>query len=155
MTQRSSRRSLLWLFPATLILVGCPQESPPASPAQAPSQPAAVESSQSSTPKPRTPIGVAEFMRTADPGVPGPHLLQGVVSAISGEEGTIALTDAPGGDPSCDDCSTSCAPLQLPVRWRGPMPAVHEKVRIEGNVERAGDKLIFVADRVERPGSEP
>ena len=156
MHARSTRRTLLGLvLPAAMILVGCPQESPPASTPQTPAQSAAVESSQDSTPKLKTPIGVAAFMRTADPSAPGPHLVQGVVSAVSAEEGTIALTDAPEGDPSCDDCATSCAPLQLPVRWRGPMPSIDEKVRVEGNVEKVGDKLIFVADRVEGPGSEP
>lgn len=151
-----SRRSLLGLLlPATLIFVGCPRESPPASTPPASAQSAAVNSSQGSSPEQKTPIGVAEFMRTADPSAPGPHLVLGVVSAVSAEEGTIALTDAPGGDPSCDDCATSCAPLQLPVRWRGPMPTIDEKVHVEGNVEKAGGKLIFVADRIARPGSEP
>ena len=31
------------------------------------------------------------------------------------------------------------------------MPSIDEKVRVEGNVEKVGDKLIFVADRVAGP----
>lgn len=68
--------------------------------------------------------------------------VEGVVSATSAKQQTLALIDTA----EFQRCGTvECAGLSLPVRWKGPMPAVAKTVRVNGQIEKRGGKLIFVA----------
>ena len=68
--------------------------------------------------------------------------VEGVVSATSAKQQTLALIDTA----EFQKCGTvECAELSLPVRWTGPMPVVAKAVRINGQIEKRGGKLIFVA----------
>ncbi len=89
----------------------------------------------------RKPIGVEEFAKTVD-GPGGPYLLEGVVSAVSAKKQMIALIDTS----EFEKCGvTTCAPITVPVRWDGAMPAVRDIVELDGSVEeREGGKLVFV-----------
>jgi hypothetical protein len=72
----------------------------------------------------------------------GPIRVEGIVSAIAPKQRTLALIDIA----EFQKCRTvQCAPLALPVRWTGPMPAVANAVRVEGEIRKLGGKLIFVA----------
>lgn len=76
--------------------------------------------------------------------------IEGAVSAASAETHMLALIDTK----ELEQCGvTTCAPLSLPVRWTGTLPAVGQLVRIEGSVSESDGKLVFIAqtlDPVER-----
>ncbi len=91
-------------------------------------------------------LGVDEFMKNVD------HYrekvsLEGVVSAVAPEQQAISLIDAK----EFQACGvTTCAQLTLPVQWRGPMPAVRDLVRVEGQAQEVKGKLMFVAEKLEK-----
>lgn len=91
-------------------------------------------------------LGVEEFMRR--PGRQGGRVcVEGIVSAVSADDHTLALIDRR----EFEQCGvTTCAALYLPVRWPGPMPGTGELVRIEGQARDEGGRLVFVARAVER-----
>lgn len=95
-------------------------------------------------------LGVDSLMRNAERHRKGPVRVEGVVSAAIPEEKTLTLID----NEEFERCGLGCPELILPVRWWGAMPAVRERVRIEGEIEESGGKLIFVARSVDRLGDE-
>lgn len=95
------------------------------------------------------PLGVDDLMRNVERYRKGSVLVEGIVSLATPKDGTLTLIDT--GE--FERCGLGCAKLMLPVRWNGSMPAVKEKVRLEGEIEDAGGKLVFVAKSVARPGA--
>lgn len=78
--------------------------------------------------------------------------VEGVVSAIAPKQQTLALIDTA----EFQKCSTvECAPLALPVRWTGRMPTVTSAVRVGGEIQGSGGKLIFVARTLEKMKPQP
>lgn len=73
--------------------------------------------------------------------------VEGVVSQASLADQRLAVMDV-GEFRQCG--STKCASLILPVRWAGAMPAVEDTVRMEGEVQDSGGKLIFLARKLEK-----
>ena len=94
-------------------------------------------------------VGVEALMHDVDR-YRGTLQVEGAVSAASAETQTLALIDTK----ELEQCGvTTCAPLSLPVRWTGTLPAVGQLVRIEGSVSESDGKLVFIAqtlDPVER-----
>ena len=95
---------------------------------------------------PQKVLGVDDFMKNVDR-YRGKVSLEGVVSAVAPEQQAISLIDS-GEFQACG--VTTCAQLTLPVQWRGPMPAVGDLVRIEGQAQEVKGKLMFVADKLEK-----
>ncbi len=96
--------------------------------------------------KPQAILGVDDFMKNVDR-YRGQVILEGVVSAVAPEQQTISLIDRT----EFQACNvTTCAQLTLPVQWRGPMPAVRNLVRVEGQAREVKGKLMFVADKLEK-----
>ncbi len=95
---------------------------------------------------PQAVSGIDDFMKNVDR-YPGKISLEGVVSAVGPEQQTTSLIDAK----EFQNCGvTTCAQLTLPVQWRGPMPAVGDLVRVEGQAQKVKGKLMFVADKLEK-----
>ena len=95
---------------------------------------------------PQAVSGVDDFMKNVDRHR-GKVSLEGVVSAVAPEQQTISLIDAK----EFQACGvTTCAQLTLPVQWRGPVPAVGDLVRVEGQAQEVKGKLMFVADKLEK-----
>jgi len=95
---------------------------------------------------PQRVLGVDDFMKNMDR-YRGEVSLEGVVSGLAPEQQAISLID--GGE--FQACGvTTCARLTLPVQWRGPLPAVGDLVRIEGQAQEVKGKLMFVADKLEK-----
>lgn len=91
-------------------------------------------------------LGVDEFMKNVDR-YRDKVSLEGVVSAIVPEQQAVFLIDAK----EFQACGvTTCAQLTLPVQWRGPMPAVCDLVRVEGQAQEVKGKLMFMADKLEK-----
>ena len=92
-------------------------------------------------------VGVEEFVKNVD-GPGGPFRVEGVVSAVSPDEGMIALIDTS----EFDKCGvTTCAPLTLPVRWKGRTPSIRDIVELVGRVEESeGGKLVFVGEKLHK-----
>jgi hypothetical protein len=91
-------------------------------------------------------LGVEQFMQGVD-NYQGPVLVEGVVSAVAADEDALTLIDLT----ELERCGVvTCAPLSLPVRWSGPMPAVVDVVRIRGEVQDSGGKLFFLASTLEK-----
>ncbi len=100
---------------------------------------------------PESILGVDTLMRNVDQHR-GVVRVQGVVSAVSGKDHTLALID------TCEfqECGvTTCARLQLPVRWERTMPAEGDMVRITGEVKEINGKLIFIATTLEKASPQP
>jgi hypothetical protein len=91
-------------------------------------------------------LGVHELMRNVDRYRDGPTQVKGVVSYVSAEGQGLTLIDVVDFE-ECGLCD--CAPLKLPIRWSGAMPHLQDTVLIEGEVQEAAGKLIFVARSVE------
>ncbi len=91
-------------------------------------------------------LGVDNFMKNVDR-YRGKVSLEGVVSAVAPDQQAISLIDR-GEFQACN--VTTCAQLTLPVQWRGPMPAVRDLVRVEGEAREVKGKLMFVADKLEK-----
>jgi len=91
-------------------------------------------------------LGVDDFMKNVDR-YRGKVSLEGVVSAVAPEQKAISLIDS-GEFQACG--VTSCAQLVLPVQWRGPLPAVRDLVRVEGQAQEVQVKLMFVAEKLEK-----
>ena len=89
-------------------------------------------------------IGVEELMHDVDR-FTGTLRVAGVVAAARADTGAVALIDA-AEFRKCG--TTTCAELTLPVRWRGPMPALRDAVEVVGEVKSEGGKLVFVADQL-------
>jgi hypothetical protein len=95
---------------------------------------------------PQKVLGVDDFMKNVDR-YRGKVSLEGVVSAVFPEQQAISLIDAK----EFQACGIiTCAQLTLPVQWRGPMPAVSDLVRVEGQAQEVKGQLMFVADKVEK-----
>ncbi len=76
----------------------------------------------------------------------------GVVSAISEKDHTLALIDTR----EFQECGiTTCARLQLPVRWEGALPAERDVVRITGEAKEINGKLLFIAKALEKTSPQP
>ncbi len=91
-------------------------------------------------------LGVDAFMRHPE-GYAGAVRVQGMVSAVSAADHTLALIDTQG----CQDCGvTTCSRLQLPVRWEGALPVVRDMVRVTGGVKEINGKLLFIATALEK-----
>ncbi len=91
-----------------------------------------------------TPLHVDDFMKNVD-SYDGSVSVAGVVSAVSSEDGLLALIDMR----EFEECgTTTCASLSLPVRWSGEMPTLANAVQVEGEAEWVGEKLVFVADQL-------
>ena len=105
-------------------------------------------------PSPRPlPLGVEEFMKHVDRHR-GEVRVEGVVSAASAKDRKLALIDVK----EFKECGVvTCAEYTLPVRWTAEMPALKDRVIVEGKVEELEGKLVFVArllSRVEPPRGE-
>jgi hypothetical protein len=94
----------------------------------------------------QTILGVDNFMKNVDR-YRGKVSLEGTVSAVDPDQQAISLIDS-GEFQACG--VTTCAQLTLPVQWRGPMPAVRDLVRLEGQAREVKGKLMFVADKLEK-----
>ncbi|MCX5888541.1 MAG: hypothetical protein NTY36_03715 [Deltaproteobacteria bacterium] len=102
----------------------------------------AAEASASS----KATLGVDEFMKNADR-YRGKVSLEGAVAAVVPREQAITLMDR-GKMGVC-----SCVQVNLlPVQWRGPMPAMGDLIRVEGQAQEVEGKLMFVADKLEKVG---
>jgi hypothetical protein len=95
---------------------------------------------------PQAILGVDNFMKNVDR-YRGKVSLEGVVSAVAPDQQGISLIDS-GEFQACG--VTTCAQLILPVQWCGPMPAVRDLIRLEGQAREVKGKLIFVADKLEK-----
>jgi len=95
---------------------------------------------------PQKVLGVDDFMKNVDR-YRGKVSMEGVVSAVAPEQQVISLIDAKEFQ-ACE--VTTCAQLTLPVQWRGPMPAVRDLVRVEGQAQEVKGRLMFVADKLEK-----
>ena len=94
----------------------------------------------------KTVSGVDDFIKNVDR-YPGKVILEGVVSAVAPDQQAISLIDAK----EFQACGvTTCAQLTLPVQWRGPLPAIGDLVKIEGQAQEVKGKLMFVADKLEK-----
>jgi hypothetical protein len=95
---------------------------------------------------PQAVSGVDDYMKNVTR-YRGKVSLEGVVSAVSPKQQAVSLIDAK----EYQACRvTTCAPLTLPVQWRGPIPAVGTRVRVEGQARKIKGKLMFVADKLEK-----
>jgi hypothetical protein len=93
-------------------------------------------------------LQVSEVMRAPDR-LKGPLRVEGVVSKVFAKEQMLGLIDAA----EFRKCGVvTCADEVLPVRWKGAMPPVKSLVRVEGQVQKTGEKLEFVARSVEKVG---
>lgn len=90
-------------------------------------------------------LGVDAFMnRTDHAGDKG--VVEGIVASTAPKDRAFSLIDRK----EFDECgSVSCAPLSLPVRWEGKMPAIKTFVRVTGEVRKESGKMIFHATRLE------
>lgn len=96
-------------------------------------------------------LAVDNFMRNVDRHR-GEVRVQGVVSAVSEKDQTLTLIDAQ----EFQECGvTTCAGLQLPVRWHGALPQVRDVVQITGQVQESDGKLLFVAQTLEIAKPQP
>jgi hypothetical protein len=90
--------------------------------------------------------GVDDFMKNVDR-YRGKVSLEGVVSTVAPEHQVVSLIDAK----EFQACGvTTCAQLTMPVLWRGPMPAVGDLLRVEGQAQEIKGTLMFVADKLEK-----
>ncbi|RJR47659.1 MAG: hypothetical protein C4567_00830 [Deltaproteobacteria bacterium] len=125
------------IFPAIAILIiallPVPSVGPTLQAAEASASPQAV-------------LGVDDFMKNADR-YPGKVGLEGVVSGVAPDRAAISLIDS-GEFQACG--VTTCAQLTLPVHWSGPLPAVGDRVKIDGQTREVKGKLMFVAERLEK-----
>jgi len=97
-------------------------------------------------------VGVDELMLNVDRYRENSLLVEGIVSGVSIESGTLALIDCR----EFIECGvTTCAKRTLPARWNGAMPRVRDAVRLEGDVRDEDGKLIFVARTLERMDAYP
>jgi len=102
----------------------------------------AAEASASS----KATLGVDEFMKNADR-YRGKVSLEGVVGTVVPKEQEITLMDR-GKLGVC-----ACVQVNLlPVQWCGPMPAMGDLIRIEGQAQEVKGKLMFIADKLEKVG---
>jgi hypothetical protein len=91
-------------------------------------------------------IGVDELMRHVDR-YRGVLLVEGIVNFVLPKDHTLSLIDPK----EFKECGvTTCASLQLPVRWGGAMPGAQDLVRVRGQVQEAAGKLIFIAQSLEK-----
>lgn len=121
-------RLLIAALAISVLFAGQTSSADPSPPAASPVAAAAV-------------LGVDELM-TRDPMPRARIAVEGIVSATDAKQKTVALIDRT----EFQRCRvTTCASLTLPVSWSGAMPTVGQLVRLEGNVEDAGGKLIFAA----------
>lgn len=91
-------------------------------------------------------LDVELFMRDVDR-FRGVVRVIGVVNTASAADQMLTLLDRR----EFEECGvTTCASLYLPVRWGGEMPSSGETVRIKGKTQSEGDKLVFVAQLLER-----
>jgi len=98
------------------------------------------------------PLGVEELMRNVSRHR-GSVLVEGVVSGLLPGRRGVGLIDLK----ELEECGvTTCAPLTLPVHWKGTLPATKELVLARGRVGRVDGKLAFVATSLEviRPEAE-
>lgn len=95
-------------------------------------------------------LGVNEFMKNVDR-YPGKRQVEGLVSAVSPENQTFYLIDLK----EFQECGvTTCAPLTLPLKWQGPLPAVREVIRIRGVVRKSNGKFFFEVHGLEKKGTK-
>ena len=93
---------------------------------------------------PKAILGVDEFMKNVDR-YQGKVSLEGVVGTVVPGEQEITLVDR--------GKFLVCACVQvilLPVQWCGPMPAMGDLIRIEGQAQEVEGKFMFVADKLEK-----
>jgi hypothetical protein len=91
-------------------------------------------------------LGVDEFMKNVDR-YRGKVSLEGAVASVVPREQAITLMDR-GKLGIC-----SCVQVNLlAVQWRGPMPAMGDLIRIEGQAQEVEGKLMFVADKLAKVG---
>jgi hypothetical protein len=129
------KRHLTWLYTAALVMI-------------IPLILVKIPAADSQTESPV--LGVQEFMKNVDRHR-GQVRLEGVVNAVSPEKQALSLIDIQ----EFKDCGvTTCAPLTLPVKWKGPWPAVRDVVQLEGEVRESGGKLFFEAKRLQKKGSK-
>ena len=91
-------------------------------------------------------VGVDELMKNIEK-YSGDVTVLGVVKAVSDKEGRLSLIDYE----EYKRCRVvTCSLLTLPVSWKGDMPAIMDVVLTSGRVEEEGEKLIFVANSLEK-----
>ena len=90
-------------------------------------------------------LEVSTVMREAD-NHKGAMRLEGVVSKVFPKEQRLGLIDSA----EFKKCGVvTCADMVLPVRWNGAMPEAKSIVRLEGEIQKTGEKLEFVARSLE------
>ncbi len=113
----------------------------PAAALCAPSQPAAEKQPAGDAPA----IGVNALMRSPD-SHKGTIRVRGVVTSVFPKEQRLGLVDAV----YLNCCSSPCASIQaMPVKWTGEMPPAKSLVMVTGEVRRTGEKLEFVAEKID------
>ncbi len=91
-------------------------------------------------------LGVDEFIKDVDR-YGGKVSLEGVVGNVAPRQQEITLMDR-GKLGVC-----ACVQVNLlPVQWRGPMPAMGDLIRIEGQAQEVEGKLMFMAVKLEKIG---
>ncbi len=96
-------------------------------------------------------VGVDTLMREAERR-PGTATVEGVVSQVFPDRDLVGLIDVE----EFRKCRVvSCASLTLPVRWKGPMPELASTVRVDGEVQKEGVRLLFVARTLEVTAPPP
>ena len=94
------------------------------------------------------PVGVETLVENPDR-YRGKVRVRGIVGRILFQQQLFSLVDTSDRDELLEKGVTQC--VTLPVRWMGPMPAVHDEVLVQGEVQDSNGKLLFAAQTVEKP----
>lgn len=78
--------------------------------------------------------------------------VKGIVGRVLPEQRLFSLVDLSDREELLQKGETQC--VTLPVRWTGPMPAAHDEVLVQGEVQVTDKKLLFVARTVSKPAQD-
>ncbi len=91
-------------------------------------------------------LEVSALMRDATK-YKGPVQVEGIVSNVFPKDQKLGLIDTA----EFKHCGVvTCAEMVLPVRWNGAMPEPKSLVRVEGEIQKNGARLEFVARSLEK-----
>ena len=71
--------------------------------------------------------------------------VRGVVSFVSTKDRVAVLIS----ESEFATCGTSCPNVALPVRWRGELPAITDRVIVQGEIEKTEQGYLFNAENTE------
>lgn len=75
----------------------------------------------------------------------GQVVARGVVSYVNAKERVAALIS----ESEFAACGNACPDVVLPVRWRGELPAMTDRVLVRGEIERTAEGYLFNAANTE------